>query len=989
MVDPTTATPDSYDGGAMTTCVCRDGFDPRRFMLECAYCEHWFHGVCVQLSEEKAFAIAKFACPACTNKGCQTKYVSDPKPPLDASLLPLPRQFAALNIKQVLSDPTPTSVDKASAKMHQMLECGMFARSGVRRIPATAVTAAYIRTNGFAEPIVADDSLGALPGLHVPESSIHVDDVPNILAAAKVIKTIDVSTQVPRQVSYTDVLSICNGGDSWTGNVEFSVVDTSLEFQITPPQLVADLDWFHHRSQTNAFNPNTYLSMYSVHSFKDFSMNPNGSSAWLHHLYGPPLTLFLVPPTPAHLEKFVEWSVSPARATVHFGDLVDKCIKVDVPPNTTVFVPASWIYSVFVPSVSSATAAKPETVAPETTTAVFVTAYFFHGFSMKEQVKVLEVEQTIARKATATGRPPMWPMVTSAAQFPAPSPEMLKTWVWPAVQRYIGRLRSLQVLSEWETQGLLHILPLLRHCDVPNQGDSSIDALQSLLGVKDPHAAVVPSNSSVATAMPSLATSKVKVKKAMAAAPPTPMPPHVATTASLLSASDSFLKQRDRKVCKCHLKKCVNCRNCTKRHCICGTSVTTPSHGSAMTGTLGNPMAKKPTTAAFLPGDKKPKKKPLNGTPLSAQATTAGSQQRSTTSQQLGLHHSDLSQALPPSGVLAPWTTDDDDDSLRQDATSSMWDHDMNQSFFSATELGLNMTGTLELDDAFGIIDMVESSSLFSGYPSNDGVKACLSNAAGAAVATTATTATSSATKVKEEAAAAPTSVASIAAPPPPLQLSALSSVGGGSVQHSFLYDPAAATDTYNYDSEKEGIKDFGDLTPDADGSQRHRASCHRCGNLRKKNVRCLGCPHIFCQKCAEKMVEEHGAQTFIGGCPVCKELCCCGKNRSTVCRRKFHCYKKCPATKRCNLNSDDQVKLRGDDAEVFKDDDMLMEFAMHDDDLGDLDGNHIMTMPPSLADTPDALLQHALSVAPPHPSRLASSSLSECDFDMELGDLE
>lgn len=67
----------------------------------------------------------------------------------------------------------------------------------------------------------------------------------------------------------------------------------------------------------------------------------------------------------------------------------------------------------------------------------------------------------------------------------------------------------------------------------------------------------------------------------------------------------------------------------------------------------------------------------------------------------------------------------------------------------------------------------------------------------------------------------------------------------------------------------------------------RHRASCHRCGNLRKKNVRCPQCPHIFCQKCAEKMVEEHGDGIFTDGCPVCKEQCCCGKNRTILCTRK------------------------------------------------------------------------------------------------------
>jgi hypothetical protein len=90
-------------------------------------------------------------------------------------------------------------------------------------------------------------------------------------------------------------------------------------------------------------------------------------------------------------------------------------------------------------------------------------------------------------------------------------------------------------------------------------------------------------------------------------------------------------------------------------------------------------------------------------------------------------------------------------------------------------------------------------------------------------------------------------------------------------------------------------------VPPDASGNRiiSHRASCHRCGNLRKKTMNCDRCPHVFCQKCGEKMQEEHGEMTFRNGCPVCKELCCCGVNRSVDCGRLFHCYKKCPAMKK------------------------------------------------------------------------------------------
>jgi hypothetical protein len=61
---------------------------------------------------------------------------------------------------------------------------------------------------------------------------------------------------------------------------------------------------------------------------------------------------------------------------------------------------------------------------------------------------------------------------------------------------------------------------------------------------------------------------------------------------------------------------------------------------------------------------------------------------------------------------------------------------------------------------------------------------------------------------------------------------------------------------------------------PLAATSNRHRASCHRCGNLRKKNVLCSRCPHTFCYRCADKMREEHGHSVFDCGCPVCK-VCC------------------------------------------------------------------------------------------------------------------
>ena len=44
-------------------------------------------------------------------------------------------------------------------------------------------------------------------------------------------------------------------------------------------------------------------------------------------------------------------------------------------------------------------------------------------------------------------------------------------------------------------------------------------------------------------------------------------------------------------------------------------------------------------------------------------------------------------------------------------------------------------------------------------------------------------------------------------------------------------------------------------------------------------------------------MRSEHGADAFLQGCPVCREICCC-VNKTVYCNRKNHCYRKCPASK-------------------------------------------------------------------------------------------
>jgi hypothetical protein len=54
----------------------------------------------------------------------------------DSSLLPLPWQFASLDLKDLSTVLPSISVDKTSEHFHHLLHAGMFARSGIRRVVA-------------------------------------------------------------------------------------------------------------------------------------------------------------------------------------------------------------------------------------------------------------------------------------------------------------------------------------------------------------------------------------------------------------------------------------------------------------------------------------------------------------------------------------------------------------------------------------------------------------------------------------------------------------------------------------------------------------------------------------------------------------------------------------------------------------------------------------------------------------------------------------
>lgn len=62
------STPKVNDRGEEIYCICRKP-DNGEWMIGCDFCDDWFHGDCVNMNEEKAQLVVKFACPRCREKG--------------------------------------------------------------------------------------------------------------------------------------------------------------------------------------------------------------------------------------------------------------------------------------------------------------------------------------------------------------------------------------------------------------------------------------------------------------------------------------------------------------------------------------------------------------------------------------------------------------------------------------------------------------------------------------------------------------------------------------------------------------------------------------------------------------------------------------------------------------------------------------------------------------------------------------------------------
>ncbi|XP_047143323.1 nucleosome-remodeling factor subunit BPTF isoform X2 [Hydra vulgaris] len=94
-------------------CICRQPYDESKFYIGCDFCQDWFHGTCVGMTQAEASLVEEYKCPNCRKK--TTKELVELKPLTSKELDGLKRLHRSL-INHKMAWPFMKPVDKKDVK---------------------------------------------------------------------------------------------------------------------------------------------------------------------------------------------------------------------------------------------------------------------------------------------------------------------------------------------------------------------------------------------------------------------------------------------------------------------------------------------------------------------------------------------------------------------------------------------------------------------------------------------------------------------------------------------------------------------------------------------------------------------------------------------------------------------------------------------------------------------------------------------------------
>lgn len=170
-------------------CICKTPYDPNRFYIGCDNCDNWFHGECVNITQEVGDTIETYYCSDCQVKCGPIRYVKQSS--RDRTV-----NYSALN--NGLEGIQGAKEDKYSKWIADRTSRNMFAPDPFQRYKGNEISLEYFKTHGLTDPIVFPSKEGL--DMSMPEE-LTVWDVAREVGEDVVVDAIYVPNQSEQKFS--------------------------------------------------------------------------------------------------------------------------------------------------------------------------------------------------------------------------------------------------------------------------------------------------------------------------------------------------------------------------------------------------------------------------------------------------------------------------------------------------------------------------------------------------------------------------------------------------------------------------------------------------------------------------------------------------------------------------------------------------------------------------------------------------------------------
>ncbi|KDQ12344.1 hypothetical protein BOTBODRAFT_34637 [Botryobasidium botryosum FD-172 SS1] len=346
----------------------------KQLWVSCESCDTWFHWECVGQGGDLA-NIDKWYCDPC--REANPNQVITYKPPARKSgRTTRKRDYANLH----------AGIDTdAATRWLQLIQTKKIKKDPFKRMLGSDVSISWLEHDETAllEPIVVEEPEGL--GMKMPDKSLTVNDVAELVGPSTPLEVIDVATQSTSPgwtlESWAEYYGSAETSREKIRNViSLEISNTRLAEQVVPPRLVRELDWVEkvwpaaRKSKGQYPQVQLYCLMSVAQCWTDWHVDFAGSSVYYHILRGSKIFYF-IRPTPANLNAYEKWSGSELQSTTWLGDFADEVFKVELSAGNTMIIPTGWIHAVHTP----------------VDTLVFG-GNFLHSYNIGTQLRVRDIE---------------------------------------------------------------------------------------------------------------------------------------------------------------------------------------------------------------------------------------------------------------------------------------------------------------------------------------------------------------------------------------------------------------------------------------------------------------------------------------------------------------------------------------------------------------------------------------------------------------------